>query len=140
MDVTKDHSKFVISSLLHQLETPENLFHFMNIIKDQGKKAVILSISAPGHLSIALKDLDSRLKACYVCELEAPDDDLLKALILKHAQDHQILIPQDVLNFLLLRMERSFKVAQDVVRQLAILSLRDHRPISIPFVKDVLGY
>jgi chromosomal replication initiation ATPase DnaA len=75
-----------------------------------------------------------------VCEMETPDDDLLKALIIKHADDHQIVIPEDVLRFILMRMERSFTVAQEVVRQLAILSLRDHRPISIPFVKDVLGY
>ncbi len=62
--------------------------------------------------------------------LEPPDDDLLRALIVKLAADRQIAVDRAVVNYLANRIERSFAAARSAVKQLDQEAMRQHRPVT----------
>ena len=60
----------------------------------------------------------SRLRALPVVALAAPDDALLRALIVKLAADRQLAVDEALVNYLANRIERSFAAARAAVARL----------------------
>ena len=70
--------------------------------------------------------------------IDAPDDALLGAILVKQFHDRQIKVAADVIAYILPRMERSFAAARDLVERTDRAALAQKRAISIPLVRDVL--
>ena len=62
--------------------------------------------------------------------LAAPDDALLRALIVKLAADRQIAVDEALVNYLANRIERSFAGARAAVARLDEEAMRQHRPVT----------
>jgi chromosomal replication initiation ATPase DnaA len=60
--------------------------------------------------------------------LHAPDDAMLRAVIVKLATDRQLTLDESVLSYLLTRIERSFAAARAAVIALDSEALRQRRP------------
>ncbi|MDH5772435.1 MAG: DnaA/Hda family protein [Rhodospirillaceae bacterium] len=116
----------------------EQLLHLYNTAREYDVRILMTAASAPARWKIDLKDLSSRLNTAPVAEINPPDDALLAALLLKQFTDRQINISQDVVNYLLSRMDRSFAAVRDVVEKTDNLSLSEKRKITIPLVRRVL--
>ncbi len=119
-------------------EAQEALLHCYNTTKEQGIHLLLLTTTAPQNLPITLPDLASRLKSTPAIALEAPDDTLLKAVLIKAAADRQLHLSGDVLAFLTKRMERSFDAIHSLIDALDHESLAAQRHITIPLAKTVL--
>ena len=101
---------------------------------------VLLSArDAPSRFEFALPDLRSRLNALPAVRIGAPDDALLKTVMLKHFADRQLAIDPKVLDFLAVRVERSLAAAADVVAAIDRAALGSGRKISRQLVAEVLG-
>lgn len=87
-----------------------------------------------------LKDLSSRLKTAPVAEINPPDDALLTALIVKQFADRQLNVDQDVLTYMLARMDRSFGGVRDLIRAVDERALAQKRAITIPLVRSVIEH
>jgi chromosomal replication initiation ATPase DnaA len=73
--------------------------------------------------------------------LEAPDDALLEALLVKLFADRQLAVGEELLRYLLARMERSFAAARALVAALDRAALAEGRAVTIPLARRVLeGY
>ena len=75
-------------------------------------------------------DLASRLRALPVVALSAPDDALLRAVIVKLFTDRQVSVDEGLVSFLTTRIERSFAAARAAVTLLDREALRLRRPIT----------
>ena len=128
---------YVIENL-EKLQDETALFHLLNIAKEQKGFVLLTSVEAPSQLIFKLPDLRSRLHALPTIDIAAPDDDLLKALLLKQFADRQLRINSDVIDYLLIRMERSFPAAKYLINLLDEKALQQGRNITIPFIKDIL--
>jgi chromosomal replication initiation ATPase DnaA len=73
--------------------------------------------------AIALPDLASRVQAAGLARLEAPDDGLLAAVLIKLFSDRQISVSPALIAFLLPRMDRSFDAARALVADLDAAAL-----------------
>ena len=62
--------------------------------------------------------------------LAAPDDALLRAVIVKLAADRQIAVDDTLVNYLANRIERSFAAARAAVVRLDEEAMRQHRPVT----------
>ena len=62
--------------------------------------------------------------------LDAPDDALLRALIVKLAADRQLAVDEALVNYLANRIERSFASARAAIALLDEEALRQHRPVT----------
>ena len=115
------------------------LFHLINWVKEHDTTLLITALEAPNRWDIQLPDLRSRLLAAHLVTLGKPDDNLLAAVMVKQFSDRQISITEDVLNYLLPRIERSFSAVSDIVEQLDDASLSEGRAVTIPLAKKVLA-
>lgn len=117
-------------------ETP--LFHLLNLAREHGGHVLMTSRSAPAAWNIALPDLASRLKAATVVEIGAPDDALLRAVLLKHFADRQLAIDESIIGYLLARMPRSLEAARSLVAAIDREALEARAEVTRPLVSQIL--
>jgi len=109
----------------------EPLLHLYNILREQGGFLLLASRIPPRQLSIPLADLRSRFLAAQAVGIQPPDDELLLAVMAKLFADRQVWVGQEVLSFLVARIERSFAAAERAVNRLDRISLSGQRPITV---------
>ncbi len=114
------------------------LFHLLNMARQEGAHVLMTATGSPATWSIALPDLRSRLAALPIAVLGPPDDELLRVVLVKLFADRQLLVGADVISYLLLRMERSLKAAQELVAALDEAALSEHRRITRQLARKVL--
>jgi len=115
----------------------ERLFHLYNRQKHYGGHILLTAKQHPKRWRLTLPDLRSRMLAAMAFEIGLPDDELLAAVIVKQFMDRQITVPEEVVNYLLLRIERSFAAAQEIVGRADSLALSHKRKITVPLVRDL---
>lgn len=100
-------------------QTPaDTLFHLMNLARSPGGALLMVSREPPSHWSVDLPDLRSRLDATRVVRLEAPDDRVLAAALRRFFDERAITPGEDLIDYLVLRIERSIPAARAVVARL----------------------
>ncbi|MEM8629697.1 MAG: DnaA/Hda family protein [Pseudomonadota bacterium] len=114
------------------------LFHALNLQAENKTPLLITARTAPARWTVRLPDLASRLSSLPVTRLEPPDDALLAAVLTKHFADRQLAVPDDVVPFLVTRMERSFEAAEALVERLDEAALTDQREITRIFAARML--
>ncbi|PIB25910.1 hypothetical protein BFP76_13015 [Amylibacter kogurei] len=123
---------------LAQTDGEEALFHLHNVMLDTGNKLLFTGRDTPRDWQLLLPDLNSRIAALSRVELDAPDDMLLMAVMIKQFEDRQIAIDPGVVNYLMPRMERSFDFVAKLVATLDETALAARKPISRKLARIVL--
>lgn len=116
----------------------ETLFHLYNIFKEEQRSFLLTSRVAPAHLDFAVPDLASRFRAAPVVTIQAPDDTLLASVLIKLFSDRQLNVNNEIIKYILPRMERSFAAARDIVAKADEKALSEKQKISIPLIRQVL--
>jgi chromosomal replication initiation ATPase DnaA len=112
-------------------ETDERaLFHLLNLVREHQAYLLITSRVMPVSLPVHIPDLASRLRALPTVAMAPPDDALLRSLLVKLAADRQLTLSEDVVAFLMARIERSFVGARAAIARLDEEAMRLKRPIS----------
>jgi chromosomal replication initiation ATPase DnaA len=114
------------------------LLHLFNILVERRGHLLLTAEQAPARWDIRLDDLRSRLLAAPSAAIGAPDEGLIGAVMIKLFADRQMNVPQDVVTYLVMRIERSFDCARRVVDLLDRAALSAHRSLSVPLARDVL--
>ena len=115
------------------------LFHLLNLARERRAFLLITSETAPDLWGLRTPDLLSRLRLAPSVSLEAPDDALLKAVLVKLFVDRQLVVDTTVVDYIALRIERSLRRAAEVVADLDREALSRGRRISRPIAAAVLG-
>lgn len=113
------------------------LFHLINLAREEGAYVLITSRSPLASFPVTIRDLASRLRAIPSVTLAAPDDALLRALIVKLAADRQLTADDALVSFLVNRIERSFAGARAAVARLDEEAMRQHRPLTRALAAEV---
>jgi DnaA regulatory inactivator Hda len=119
-------------------ENARKAFHLLNSAREQKRALLITASTPPASWKLDLADLRSRLLALHVAQLQTPDDALMAGLLVKHLNDRQLRVSEEVLNYLIPRLPREGAKIQEVVRVLDEASLADRRSITIPLLKEIL--
>lgn len=90
------------------------LFHLINMAGASGA-LLLTSRKPPKDWATSLPDLRSRLNALQVAELHAPDDEALSGVLLSLFAQRNIVPSDDLLPYLLRRMDRSYPAAERTV-------------------------
>ena len=114
------------------------LFHLLNLARQEGAHVLMTATSSPATWPVSLPDLKSRLAALPQVALQPPDDELLRAVLVKLFADRQLRVGEEVISYLLLRMERSLRAAEELVAALDMAALAERRRITRPLVAKVL--
>jgi DnaA regulatory inactivator Hda len=122
-----------------QAELERRLLHLYNALRERGGHLLLTARTPPRRWPLALADLASRLRAAPVAELQAPDDHLLQALLVKQFADRQQRVPPEVVRFLWPRMERSFEAVAQLVDALDRAALATKSGLTVPLARRVLA-
>lgn len=106
------------------------LFHLLNLVREQKLSVLLTSAIRPGDLGLRLPDFSSRLKALPLAEIEAADDALLSAVLVKQFADRQLAVDPAVIAYCLVRMERSMDAARRLVAEIDTLALAMQRGVT----------
>jgi DnaA family protein len=118
----------------------EALFHLFNRLRDAGRRLLLAADVAPRVLPVQLPDLRSRLSLALVFQLQLlSDEEKLRALQLR-ASRRGLQLPDDVGRFILTRGSRSTSSLFELLEQLDQASLQAQRKLTIPFLKQTLGW
>ncbi|MVW75300.1 DnaA regulatory inactivator Hda [Pseudomonas xionganensis] len=118
----------------------EALFHLFNRLRDAGRRLLLAADTAPRELPIQLADLQSRLTLALVFQLlSLSDEDKLRALQLR-ASRRGLQLSDEVGRFILTRGERSMSALFELLERLDQASLQAQRKLTIPFLKETLGW
>lgn len=129
----------LIENLERGIGNERTLFHLLNAAREN-KRSLLLTTRVPvASLLIALPDLGSRLRAVPVVAIEPPDTALLKAVLVKHFSDRQLMVEPAVIDTIALRMERSMAMAEAVVAAIDQKALAMKRKVTRPLALDVLA-
>ena len=118
----------------------EKILNLINIIKTSRKNNILMtSRKMPRFLDSSLKDLISRISSATVIEMRDPDEILLKKIIEKYLNERNVQINNESLDYLINRIERSYKSALKFAKQIDILSLEKKTKITKSFLKSLLN-
>jgi len=115
----------------------ETLFHLINMA---GADANLLLTGrlAPRSWATDLPDLRSRLNALPTARIEAPDDALLDGVLRKFFRERNIRPADDVIPYLVRRIERSISAAKDVVCRIDERADAERRDITRALAREIL--
>ena len=103
------------------------LFHLINLAREEKAFLVLTARTPPSSWPVAIPDLVSRLRAMPVATLTAPDDAMLRAVIVKLAADRQLPLDESAVVYLSTHIERSFAAARAAISTLDNEALRQKR-------------
>lgn len=115
------------------------LFHLLNLSRERDFDVLLTARSLPGEWPITLDDLRSRLRSLPFARIGAPDDALLRAVLVKLFDDRQLSAPPSVIDYLVRRMERSVAAAGDLVARIDKAALAERRRITSRFAARFLS-
>jgi chromosomal replication initiation ATPase DnaA len=114
------------------------LFHTLNLAKQLSATILLTSAVPPAQIETEIPDLHSRLKAVPYTDLRNPDDALLRGVLVKLFADRQIMIPENVIAYLVHRMPRSLGAARAIVSEIDASALAEKSEITRPLAARVL--
>jgi DnaA regulatory inactivator Hda len=115
------------------------LLHLLNTARDRGLFVLLSGRAPPARWPVRLPDLASRLRGMTSIEIGPPDDELLRALLMRLLADRQLAVPRPVQDWLLLRLPRSAAALREAVAHLDQASLASGRAITLPLAAELLA-
>ena len=139
IDEVREGTPLVVEDADSSAYDERALFHLLNLAREKQLFVLLSARGAPSRWTISLPDLASRLKAVPIVEIRAPDDALLRMVMLKHFTDRQLDVDPKVLEFLALHVDRSLQAAAAAVEAVDRLALGTGRKINRQLVVEALA-
>jgi chromosomal replication initiation ATPase DnaA len=114
------------------------LFHLLNLAREDEAYVLLTGRQLPSTFENGLRDLRSRLRAIPIVSMMPPDDQLLRALLVKFCADRQMSVDESVVGYLASRIERSFVAARSTVERLDAEAWRLGRPVTRALAVELL--
>lgn len=115
------------------------LFHMINRAKEHGGWLLFTARRPAETWGVSLPDLRSRLRLATPAMLGPPDEELLRRVLVKLFADRQLMVDMQVIDYLIVRMERSLSFAAALVRALDSAALAAGRRITRPMAAEILA-
>jgi len=112
----------------------ETLFHLINLAQADGGALLLVSRPSPRFWKVQVPDLRSRLDSIRVTAMEEPDDVVLAAILRARFAERSITPTDEVIDYLVRRIDRSAAAVEDVVARLD----EQHRPVTRALARQVL--
>lgn len=114
------------------------IFHLLNLVRESAGHLMITARERPDGWGLKLPDLLSRLRLAPIVDIAPPDDAMFRVLLAKLLHDRQLNVEPNVIEYLTLRIERSFASARNIVAALDRHSLSKNRAITRAIAAEVL--
>lgn len=114
-------------------------FHTLNLVHETGGWLIMTARLAPRSWGVTMPDLASRLRLATLAEIERPDGELVKAILVKLFLDRQILIDDDVISYAARHCEQSLEAVNRFVAAIDEAALSGGRRITRALAASTLA-
>ena len=115
------------------------LFHLLNLADERGGFVLLTASAAPDGGGLQTKDLLSRLRLAQLHEIGAPDEALVRDVLVKLFADRQLVVEPPLVAFLARHVERSLGAARTLVDRLDREALAQGKRISRAMAAQLLA-
>ncbi len=131
------------AAVVEDIDTPSldeaALFHLINLAQERQAFLLLTTARPPSALDLGTADLNSRLRRAPLVSIAAPDDPLIRALLVKLFVDRQLIVDTALVEYLATRLERSFAAARAAVERLDRETLARRRRLTRQAAAEILG-
>jgi chromosomal replication initiator protein len=128
---------------IHLIPDNENirveLWQVFNDFYQAGKKIVVTGLYPPKELPHLDAHLISRLLWGLVARIDVSDDDSRRMIMKKLAEDRQVILPDDVVEYMLLHVRRDLPSLIEALEKTSRFALAVKRKITVRLAKEALG-
>ena len=118
----------------------EAMFHCFNETVENNVLFVVTASCSPRDLNLPLADLRSRMQKGLIFQLQSADDGFKKQILQHRANSRGISLSDQVCDYILQRADRSLAGLIAVLERLDLESFQRQRRLTVPLVKDVMGW
>ncbi|MGI9293139.1 MAG: DnaA regulatory inactivator Hda [Pseudomonadales bacterium] len=130
-----------IQHIAGQLEWEHALFHLFNrVLASPDTNLLVASSASPPNTGFHLPDLLSRLNSMLVYRVQSMDDTEKAACLQFRARQLGLELGDEACSYILLRADRQLGNLLAVLSRLDSASLAAQRRLTVPFVKQVMGW
>ncbi len=140
-DVVPVNSALIIENVdevIGNSEIEEILFHIINYAEECNTKILLTTEKTFSSFDFKIPDLKTRLQSFPVANIYSPDDEFLKALLIKQFLERDIIVAPDVIEYIVKHIPRDTVSVAFVVEQADLLSFEEKHRITIPFIKKII--
>ncbi|MGC0371925.1 MAG: hypothetical protein DGJ47_000626 [Rickettsiaceae bacterium] len=134
-EVIHTNNAFIIENIDH-VNDEYQLLHYFNMFNECDKYLLMTCTKLP---DIKLPDLNSRLRATNIININCPDDKLIQMLIFKFFSTYSIKVKPDVISYLLNHLPRRFDAIIESLEVINQYALESKHKITIPLIKKALN-
>ena len=118
----------------------EAMFHLFNRLRAANVRLILAASELPARLNFSLADLTSRLQWGLVFQVQPIQEDEKIETLKARAISRGFELSDEVLRYIMHHGKRDLTDLLRVLDQLDHASLSAHRRITVPFVKQVMGW
>ena len=137
-EILSDEALRFVGEIHTQFNDERLIYSIFNLIEQDNKYLLINSLKPINEIYFELQDLVSRSKNCLIAKIDKPDDDLIFAIILKNFSDRQIKVEKKIVEFIINRIDRSYRKIYEFIYKIDELSLKKKKPINLKTIKEIL--
>ncbi len=127
-----------VEKLASSTAAQEKLYHIYNTVIEKGGKVAFASCNSPEKMKGAESYLTSRFQWGMLAEIKPIDDKTTAKIILKLAKDIDLILPENIIEFLLSRIPRDFISIRDAVSTVNQESYIQKKKVTLSLVKIAL--
>lgn len=121
-------------------EWEEAIFHLYNRLRAADVRLIVAASDIPARLALELPDLTSRLQWGLVFQVQPIQEDAKIDALKARANSRGFELSDEVLRYIMHHGKRDLTDLLTLLDQLDHASLSAHRRITVPFVKQVMGW
>lgn len=132
-----------IQFIAGKMSIQEEFFHTFNALFEEKKQIILTSDRPPRDIKLLEDRLKSRFEWGLLADIEPPDLELRIAIIKNKAEQVNVTIPDDVLNFLGENLRSNIRQIEGAIKKLGALSFLSGRAITMDVarvcISELLG-
>ena len=128
-----------IQDLIGKQKTQNTFFHIFNHLHQNQKQLILSSDCCPSQMDGMEARLLSRFKWGMTAELERPDFELRKGVLIQKAEQDGLAIPEEVLDFIATNVTDSIRELEGIIVSLMAHATVLNQEITIELARNVLA-
>ncbi len=119
--------------------TQEEFFHTFNALYEEHKQIILSSDRPPKDINTLEERLKTRFEWGLIADIQPPDLELRVAIIKKKAEQIQVELSDDVLNFLAENLRSNIRQIEGAVKKLSAMSFLTGKKITMDIAKSCIS-
>jgi chromosomal replication initiation ATPase DnaA len=117
---------------------PKTLLALLEYARARGRKIALAGAGAPRSWAHGLRDLETRMEAMARVSLDEPDEDLLRAVIVRRFGERQWRAAEGVAAYAAPRIPRTFAAAERFVAAVGAEAIAAGKPITLGLARKIV--